>query len=336
VADWLDGKRVYPLTVEISPSGACNHRCRFCAFDYLGYQPALLEEELMVKNLALMAQKGVKAIVLAGEGEPLLNKATPGIIRHIKELGMDAGMSSNGVLFAEKISEECLPYLTWVRFSINAGTPKTHHLIHQGRPDDFVIILKNLTKAVQLKRDHQWTVTLGVQMLLLPENMGEAVELGKLLKEIGLDYFTVKPYSQHPKSINKAGASMDYQHALELEQQLNHLRGDDFQVYFRSGSMQRLHKERRYSHCMGLPFWAYIDSQGNVWACISYIGDPLFCYGNLHQATFSEIWEGECYARLMQHIQTMDITDCRELCRLDEINVYLDQLKNPHHHCNFI
>ncbi len=38
VNDWLDGKTIYPLYMEISPSGACNHRCTFCGLDFMEYQ----------------------------------------------------------------------------------------------------------------------------------------------------------------------------------------------------------------------------------------------------------------------------------------------------------
>jgi cyclic pyranopterin phosphate synthase len=336
VTDWRAGKNIYPLTIEISPSGACNHRCSFCSFDYLGYKPAFLEMDLMLNNIAIMAEKGVKAIVVAGEGEPLLNKSTPELIRHIKELGMDASMASNGVLFTKVIAEECLPFLSWVRFSVNAGNAETHYRIHKGRPDDFTIILDNLKKAVIIKHKKNLNTTLGVQMLLLPENAAEVVIMGKMLKETGMDYFTVKPYSQHPKSINHTGAFVDYQQFLEIEEELHKLADDHFQVYFRAGSMQRLHKSRCYERCLGLPFWAYLDSQANLWACIAYVGDLNFCYGNLHEKSFVEVWEGNKRAELMKKVAKMDVSACRELCRLDQINTYLDQLIHPHPHVNFI
>jgi radical SAM protein with 4Fe4S-binding SPASM domain len=85
-----------------------------------------------------------------------------------------------------------------------------------------------------------------------------------------------------------------------------------------------------------LPFWAYIDANSDVWACLAYVGNSDFCYGSLKEQSFVELWEGEKRAKIMARIRNMDVSQCRELCRLDEINTYLCQLKKRVEHVNFI
>ena len=50
--------------------------------------------------------KGLKSIVYAGEGEPLLHKEAFDIINYTKALGIDAAVSTNGVLLTAEASRE--------------------------------------------------------------------------------------------------------------------------------------------------------------------------------------------------------------------------------------
>ena len=111
VSDWMDGKNIYPIELEIGLTNACNHRCIFCAVDYTGYKPDYLDSRLLMENLEGLAVKGVKSIIYAGEGEPLLHKDAPELINKTKSLGIDTAMSTNGVLFTPEVSKECLQSL---------------------------------------------------------------------------------------------------------------------------------------------------------------------------------------------------------------------------------
>jgi MoaA/NifB/PqqE/SkfB family radical SAM enzyme len=101
VGRWLKGENIYPIEIEISPSGACNHRCVFCAVDYLGYQPNFLDKDVVLRDISQMSKKGLKSVICSGEGEPLLNKDMPDIANGIKACGVDVAMSSNGALFTK-------------------------------------------------------------------------------------------------------------------------------------------------------------------------------------------------------------------------------------------
>ena len=74
VNDWLSGKNIYPIYMEISPAGSCNHRCTYCALDFMEYQKRFLDTEVLKKRLIEMGRLGLKSVMFAGEGEPFLHK----------------------------------------------------------------------------------------------------------------------------------------------------------------------------------------------------------------------------------------------------------------------
>lgn len=335
VAKWLNGEDIYPIEIEIAPSGACNHRCVFCAVDYIGYQPRSLDKDILLRDILHMSKNGLKSVICAGEGEPLLNKNMPDIANKIKSYGVDVAMSSNGVLFTKETASECLGAFTWIRFSIASMEENSYNSIQRGRQGDLERVKNNLYEAVRIKRTGNLKTTLGVQCLLLPENIHQLSDMAKQLKEIGVDYLTVKPYSQHLHSENQF--DVDYNGLLGVENEIKKYEDVNFKIYFRANAMKKVHHQKAYKTCWGLPFMTYIDAGGNVWPCVAYMGPEEFCYGNIYEQTFEEIWNGKKRNEVVKKINEFDIdTVCREACRLDEINKYLDELKNPGEHVNFI
>lgn len=100
--------------------------------------------------------------------------------------------------------------------------------------------------------------------------------------------------------------------------------------------MLRKLKEKPYRRCLGLPFWMYIDSYGDVYPCSTFLGQKEYCMGNICHQSLSQIWNGKQREKIMRKLGRMDARKCRELCRLDEINIYLWNLKHPPPHINFI
>lgn len=335
VAEWMQGKKVYPIEVEISPSGACNHRCIFCAVDYLGYKPCFLDKDTTLKNIKLMKGKGLKSVICSGEGEPLLNKNLPDIVNGIKTFGVDVAMSSNGALFDKNFANECLKAFTWIRFSIASLEEKSYEAIQRPKSGDLDKVKRNLSDVVSVKRDQKLRTTLGVQCLLLPGNVDQLSNMAKELREIGVDYLTIKPFSQHLHSENHM--EVDYNVLLELSKEIQQYATEDFAIYFRVSAMKRIHQEKKYKKCLGLSFMTHIDAKGNVWPCVAHIGNDEFCYGNIYEQNFLKIWEGKQRQEVNEKLWSQDINKvCREACRLDLINQYLDELKHPGEHVNFI
>lgn len=336
--DWEKAKSVYPIYVELSPVGACNHRCTFCACDFIGYKHLFMDLDMLRRVLPEMGECGVKSIGLAGEGEPLLHKKIDDIVRLTVEAGIDAAVTTNAVAMRESFIEESLPRLTWIRASVNAGTAATYARVHQTKEEDFERALGNLAKAAAHKRKNGLACAIGAQAVLLPENSGEMTTLARRCADIGLDYLVIKPYSQHRFSLTTAYAGVDYRPLLELKEKLEAESRPGFSVVFRDHTMRKYTEGERYDRCLSTPFlWAYAMADGSLWGCSAWLSDQRFDYGNLNEAGFRDIWQGEKRRANFEYVRReLDISECRKNCRMDEVNRYLFQLYTGVPHANFI
>lgn len=338
VAQWLDGEIIFPIYMEISPSGSCNHRCTFCAKDYMGYRPRFQDTGILLKQLSAFSSYGIRSIMYSGEGEPLLHRDIAQIVKHTKSAGIDVSMSTNGVLLTPEMAEKILPCMSWIKISINAGTADSYAAIHGTNPADFRQVLDNISSAACLIKESGLSCTLGTQLLLLPENVDEIELLAARVKDAGARYLVVKPYSQHHKSHTQRYADIDYTPYFELLERFEQFNDTNFSVIFRMNTIiKTVRDEREYKQCLALPFWSYIDSDGNVWGCNSYLGDERFHYGNICEESFRDIWTGERRRRSLDFVSAkLNPENCRVNCRMDEINRYLWELSHPSGHVNFI
>ena len=340
--NWEKAKSVYPIYLEISSVGACNHRCTFCAVDYIGYKSRSLDLDVLKRRLPEMGQLGVKSIMYAGEGEPLLHKHVNDVTRLTHDAGISVSFTTNGTAMDQAFLESSLPITEWIKTSVNAGTSKTYAKIHQTKERDFERVMENLTNAARFKLKHGLRCTLGVQTLMLPENVHEIRDFAKRCRdELGVNYLFVKPYSQHCFSNTRVYENLNYSDFLELGEGLESLSNQEFNLVFRRHTIEKyLTKEDRgYTKCNATPFiWGYVMADGAVYGCSAYLLDDRFKLGSINEQTFDKIWSSDTRLDHSNFIlDRLDINECRVNCRMDQVNRYLDDMLNEKiPHINFI
>jgi radical SAM protein with 4Fe4S-binding SPASM domain len=336
VSDWQRGKNIYPIYVEISLINKCNYRCCFCAFDYTEYSGKMLAENILCETIRQMADCGVKSIVFAGTGEPLLHPGLINFVAHAVDCGIDVGLSTNGALLTEGKMVSLVKDLSWIRISFNAFFSESYAKIHGCKEAQFEVVKENIARLIDLKKKNHASVTIGVQCLILDDNQDEFLPLAEMMKEYGVDYFSLKPYSPHPESLHAPShlvnvSSEDTFKAIEL------LSDNCFSAIVRRQSLTALQNGvKPYEKCLGLPFLSYLEADGLLYACNTFVGDKSCAYGNVNDQSFVEIWNSVAKKRVIERLGCMAQKRCRQACRLDQINQYLLSIENPSPHVNFI
>ena len=61
---------------------------------------------------------------------------------------LDTALTTHGVLFREKVTLNALPFLNWVRFSLDAATEEVYRRIHHCHPSRFEKVVNDIAGAV--------------------------------------------------------------------------------------------------------------------------------------------------------------------------------------------
>ena len=196
VQAWEAGERIAPVSVDMALTRACGAMCAFC---YAMVQEPQERSSVKVdSSLALLddfKSIGVKSVSLISDGESTISKSYVPFIQHAASLGIDVGNATNAWEWGPEKIEAVLPHLTWVRFTVAAGRPESYAKIMFKGPEHTQVFDKamaNIRYAVEYKKKHALPVTLGIQMVLLPEYKDEIIPFSQLALDLGVDYGVIK------------------------------------------------------------------------------------------------------------------------------------------------
>jgi MoaA/NifB/PqqE/SkfB family radical SAM enzyme len=196
VMAWEAGERIAPVTVDMALTRACGSMCKFCyAMMQEPQKRHGIKTDHILNLLDDFAEIGVKGVSLVSDGESTLSKAYVPFIEHAAKNGINTGNATNAWQFGPEKSERVLPHMSWLRFTVAAGTPSRYAEIMYKGPEHtnvFDQAMENIRYAVNFKKKNNLTVTLGIQMVLMPEFKDEIIPFAKLGLDLGVDYAVIK------------------------------------------------------------------------------------------------------------------------------------------------
>ena len=341
VKDWLNGKRIPPIHIDVGLSKGCNIRCEYCfgvlqGNFYRKGSEVYFPREALLRYVREAGEIGVRSMAFIGEGEPLLNPNVYDAIIEGKKAGVDVAIGTNGILFdTGKKGEEALEHLSWIRLNISAASEEAYRRIHRSK--EFCTVIEKIGFIVENKRKRNLPVTIGLQMVLTPNNVDQVVPLAKLGKDLMVDYCVIKQCSDSVEGALGVYKKLDEYEGFEdvlREAEATSSSGYNAIVKWKKVMNKG---ERIYDQCLGVPFLLYSSGNGRLYPCGMFfdIQEEEYRMGDLVEQSFKEIYESDKYWRVIEKVKKIDVRRCYSNCRTHCINEFLWEITHPPEHINF-
>jgi MoaA/NifB/PqqE/SkfB family radical SAM enzyme len=306
VNQWEAGERIAPVSVDMALTRACGAMCTFC---YAMVQESQVRSSIKTKKALQLIDDfnkiGIRSVSLVSDGESTLSPAYVPFIKHAYDAGIDVGNGTNAWEWEPEKIEQVLPYLTWVRFTVAAGRPESYAKIMYKGPEHTQVFdraMKNIKYAVDLKKKNNLKVTLGIQMVLMPELIDEIIPFAKLGIDLGVDYAVIK----HCSDDEQGSLSIDYS---KYESMYDLLKAAELMSNNKTKVIVKWDKIKDgdkppYKRYYGSQFLLQISGSGLVAPAGMFFNARYskLHIGNYAEESFYSIWKSERYWNAMNYL----------------------------------
>lgn len=316
-----------PLVVELDPTTICNLACHDCISANLLNQGGFTNERLdaLVQE---MVEAGVRAVVLIGGGEPMAHPRFGDIVVALNSADVHVGVTTNGTLLGKFMSQSLLT--KWLRVSVDAGSPEVFAEFrpHRSGRSQFDLVIRNMEEFAKSK-----TGLLGYSFLILSKfansgelvstNAGDIYRAAQLAKQVGCDYFEVKPAFDLMHYLQRQATAVT---DLTMEQlgSARSLVDDGFRVIAPHTLDEALHgaegQPKDYKTCPTTNLRTVVTPSG-VYVCPYHRGNLQMKIGDAVSTSFVEIWTGKRREDVMKNLNPSK--HCGFHCIRHESNLHL-------------
>jgi len=330
VKKWEKGEKIAPITIDMALTRSCNYGCHFCYAMTQENDRSVITLDHMYSFLDDAAEIGVKGVSLVSDGESTVSPIFVESIVRGGENGLSMATATNGFLLNEEKLERILPHLTYIRFNISAGEAKRYGEIMGCKEKWFDRVVKNIELAVKIKKEKSLNVTIGMQMVFMPQYHDQIMPLARLGKKLRPDYLVIKQCSDD--EYGSLGVEYEkYKDHFELLKQAEKLSDEEYTVRIKWSKIDS-EGVRTYQRCYGAPFLLQMSGSGLVAPCAQLFNEKFkkFHIGNIAQTSFKKIWNSQKYWKVMNHLSSSHFNaqkQCGNLCLAHKVNEFLDGYK---------
>lgn len=328
----------FPFVVELDPTAVCDLACPGCiSEDLIALGNRFSDERLMTLGREFI-ECGVKAVVLIGGGEPLAHRKVGELIELLGSNDVHIGITTNGS-FIDRYLEPISEYAKWTRVSMDAATEETFSVLRptkgRGAASKFSKIVKNMRTLAKVKKGK-----LGYSFLIqtpsdgseVITNVHEIYAAARLARDIGCDYFEVKPSYQFRDGVDHALVKHQREYmavaAVEVAR-LSELETASFRIIHAINLKYSLagvdaDQPKDYHRCPSTYLRTTVAPTG-VFVCPYWRGKERFKLGDLRTQSFREVWEGIQRQEVMRRLAPS--RDCTFHCLRHATNVVASDLR---------
>lgn len=266
----LNGKPKPPIVVNFDLTNLCNYNCSFCMFggrkradpsgETYRFDNSFLPRRYALKLPKIWKEWGVKAVCLAGGGEPTLHPDCKEFIKETNRQGLDLGFVTNGYLVNNEDWWDVVSDNTkFVGFSIDAGTPEVYAKVKGVNPSQFQKTINNLEQICRRGKTQ-----VGYKFLLDKHNQNDIYQAAKIAHMIGVNHFQFRPaiddYKYSKQEIKNIWG--------QISQAQRDFEDENFKVFGVSHKFnQDLTKKHKFDNCRANLLTTTWCADGNVYMC---------------------------------------------------------------------
>lgn len=293
-----------PVLVTLDPITRCNLKCHWCNARVPMRKRAEYSSNTIAAIPSMLQNWGVRAVCVAGGGEPLLHPEFSRLVFGLIDCGIQVGVVTNGTLIRDHL--EALSLCKWVGISVDAGNAQDYR--DNKGADVFDSVCHGIGMVAATGVETTW------KYLIHPNNMHGLYSAATKARELHCRYFHARPAGVTWDQISKKQRTLftpgEVRQAVHMLDACAELAGPGFDVVNTPDKFAPINWaiHHGFETCRAVGMTCVIEANGEVGLCCDRRGDPKLKLMDF--AAVEDIpryWDSKRHWDLMSAV---DLNDC--------------------------